>query len=170
MPSFIRRSKNEAFNHIKHRVWKRLNGWKEKSLSAVGKKVLIKVVAQIIPTYVMSCFVILEGICHEINSMIACFLWDQKEDRHKIHWKNLKGMCMAKEDEGMSFQLLVFNKVFLAKQSWRLLKFLNSLVARVLKAKYYLNSSIMEAQLGANPSFSWRSIWGERSLLEKGIR
>lgn len=40
--------------------------------------------------------------------MIARFLWGQKEDRKKIHWKNLKGMCMEKEDEGSQTKLVAF--------------------------------------------------------------
>lgn len=37
-------------------MWKKLQRWKEKLLSQVGREVLIKAVIQTIPTYMMSCF------------------------------------------------------------------------------------------------------------------
>jgi hypothetical protein len=44
--------------------------------------------------------------------------------------------------------LEIFNQTLLAKQGWRLLKFHESLVARVMKAKYFPNEDFMPAQLG----------------------
>ncbi|XP_074267041.1 uncharacterized protein LOC141590340 [Silene latifolia] len=43
-------------------------------------------------------------------------------------------------------------------------------MVRVLKGKYFPNSSFIEAKLGSNPSYTWRSIWEARSVLELGIR
>ena len=40
----------------KNRVWNRVQGWMEQTLSAGGKDVLIKPVAQAVPTFFMSCF------------------------------------------------------------------------------------------------------------------
>ncbi|PNX97424.1 ribonuclease H [Trifolium pratense] len=46
-----------------------------------------------------------------------------------------------------------------------------SLVARVLlKARYFPNSSFFDAQLGYNPSYSWKSLWSSREVLKRGCR
>jgi len=45
MPSAVGASTNGAFNYLKDKVWKRVQGWMEQSLSAGGKEVLIKAVA-----------------------------------------------------------------------------------------------------------------------------
>jgi hypothetical protein len=52
----------------------------------------------------------------------------------------------------------MFNKALLAKQVWRILQNPDSLTARIMQAKYFPNSSIMEASLGNIPSQAWRSI------------
>ena len=50
LPLVIRKSKNQVFAEIKEKVHKKLSGWKEKMLSMGGKEILIKAMAQAIPT------------------------------------------------------------------------------------------------------------------------
>lgn len=77
----------------------------------------------------------------------------------------------AKNNGGMGFKRIRdFNIAMLGKQGWRLLKFENSLVGRVFKVKYYPHSSFLEANLGRNPSYVWRSILEARTLLKRGAR
>ncbi|XP_028119122.1 uncharacterized protein LOC114316623 [Camellia sinensis] len=71
----------------------------------------------------------------------------------------------------MGFRSLkAFNKALLAKQGWRLLSVPDSLVARILKAKYYPHTTFLQANVGSNPSFTWRSIFNARPLLEVELR
>jgi hypothetical protein len=51
--------------------------------------------------------------------------------------------------------LEVFNIVLLAKQGLRLISFPDSLLARILKKKYYPNGAFLEARMGYRPSFAW---------------
>ncbi|XP_075654756.1 uncharacterized protein LOC142624916 [Castanea sativa] len=53
LPSLVGKNKRDSFNAIKEKLSKKLAGWKEKLLSKAGKEVLIKAVAQAIPTYTM---------------------------------------------------------------------------------------------------------------------
>ena len=56
LPTLIGRSKYQAFAVLKDKVWKKLQGWKGIKLSRAGKEVLIKAVAQSLPTYTMGVF------------------------------------------------------------------------------------------------------------------
>jgi hypothetical protein len=77
----------------------------------------------------------------------------------KIAWLSWEKMGSAKSEGGLGFRdLVLFNKALLAKQGWRLLQNLDSLTAKIFQAKYYSNSSFLEASLGNRPSFSWRSL------------
>ncbi|GJN15194.1 hypothetical protein PR202_gb02088 [Eleusine coracana subsp. coracana] len=71
LPVFVGRSKKEAFQYLKDKIWQRIQGWKEKLLSKARKEVLIKAVAQAIPTYAMACFDLTKGLCDEISTMIS---------------------------------------------------------------------------------------------------
>jgi hypothetical protein len=63
LPVFVGRSKTKVFSYLKERIWSRIQGWKEKMLPREGKVILIKAVAQAIPTYAMGCFDITKEIC-----------------------------------------------------------------------------------------------------------
>lgn len=79
-------------------------------------------------------------------------------------------MGVSKKHGGMGFRDLVcFNKALLAKQIWRLWKNPDSLIARIMKAKYYSKSSVLEATLGNRPPFAWRSIHGASDLIKGGL-
>uniref|UniRef100_A0A803QEQ0 Reverse transcriptase n=1 Tax=Cannabis sativa TaxID=3483 RepID=A0A803QEQ0_CANSA len=65
--------------------------------------------------------------------------------------------------------LIYHNQAMLAKQAWRVNFDPNSLLAIILKAKYFRHNSFLEASHGHSPSFTWtRLIWG-RDLLKKGL-
>lgn len=95
--------------------------WKEKLLLKAGKEVLIKEVAQAIPTYTISCFKLSDTLCEELMSTICNFWWGQKQDEKKMAWMNWDKFCMPKACGGMGFKLLKpFNLALLAKRGWRL--------------------------------------------------
>jgi hypothetical protein len=87
------------------------------------------------------------------------------------HTDTLDVMESIRAAEGSRWirDLVSFNEALLAKQCWRLLQSPESLMAKNLKAKYYHNSSFMDAKLGSKPSFVWRSIHGIRDILEAGL-
>ncbi|XP_074363349.1 uncharacterized protein LOC141704396 [Apium graveolens] len=79
LPSLVGRSKKRVFDFIKERMWKRLQGWKAKKISRIGKIVLIKNVATTIPSYCMSSFLLPQSMCHDMEAQgipSARFIWN----------------------------------------------------------------------------------------------
>ena len=116
LSAVVGRRKKVILNYIKDRVWGKLQGWKEKILSQVGKEVLLNVMVQVIPTFAMSFFRLLIGLCQYIEMLIRKFWWGQRGDRRKIHWAKWEVLCQPKSKGGLGFKdLCKFNKAMLTK-------------------------------------------------------
>ena len=171
LPVVIGRAKKQAFLEVKDRIWKRLQGWKEKFLSQAGREILIKAVIQAIPTYAMSVFSFPTGLCVDICSMANRFWWGQREGSRKIHWLSKEKLITSKAKGGIGFcDLRLFNRALLARQGWRLMQNPQSLVARLLKAKYFPHADFLDAAIPANASYVWRSICAANVVLKAGLR
>ena len=104
LPTLVGWSKYHTFSFLKDRVWKNLQGWKGKILSRAGKEILIKAVAQSIPTYTMSVFQLPVKLYEELQSMCAQFWWGQVGNERKIHWLSWDKLARPKIEGGMGFK------------------------------------------------------------------
>jgi hypothetical protein len=75
LPTPEGRMKAEKFTNITDRLAKRCSAWEERSLSSAGKETLIKSVAQAIPVYVMSIFVLPGRLQEALTRNIRRFWW-----------------------------------------------------------------------------------------------
>lgn len=107
----------------------------------------------------MPCFLLSRSFCDEIEGLFAKYWWQKIEGKRGIHWCR---WSMGFRDMGK------FNIDLLAKQGWRLETNPESLLGKVLKAKYYPNSTFLESHLDNNPSYTWRNIWATKSVLNEG--
>lgn len=160
------------FQTLQEKIWKRVIQWGESLLSMGGKEVMIKAVLHAIPVYVMGIFKLSESVCEDLNKLIRNFWWgtDGGKRKRKTHWKSWSVLTKPKNCGGMGFRdVKLFNQALLARQAWRLLQFPDSLCARVLKAKYYPNGSLVDTAFGGNTSPSWKGVIYGLELLKQGI-
>lgn len=76
-------------------------------------------------------------------------------------WKNLT--------TGFGFKdFKAFNLALFASQWWRIMNKPDSLIFKVLKAKYFPHANPIDVQLKANSSFLWRRFLAGRYVIEKG--
>ena len=121
LPLLVGKGKRKAFNRIKDQVGRKIASWKGKLLSNGGREILIKAVAQAMPTYIMSCFKLSKSLCKEMNSMMSNFWWGQKEKERKMAWISWEKLFTSKMEGGggMGFRdHKAFNLTLLAKQWW----------------------------------------------------
>jgi hypothetical protein len=118
MPTDAGTSSNGAFEYLKDRVWNRAQGWLEQALLASGKEVLIKAVAQVIPTYSMSCFQLPRGLCKHIDGLLRSFWWGSKEGKRRTCCVAWEDMTKPKYMGGFGFRdIELLNLALLAKQA-----------------------------------------------------
>ncbi|XP_074318329.1 uncharacterized protein LOC141655135 [Silene latifolia] len=171
LPTVVGRSKKVLTNILRDKLSKRLKGWRGKILSRAGKEVLLKAVANSLPTYVMSIFKIPVNFCEELRSMMSRFWWGHEEGKRGISWVSWKKLCQPKGMGGMGFRdFKLFNLALLSKQAWRLMTETESLWARVMKARYYPNGEFLSSNIGNHPSYTWRGIWEAKGVLGLGLR
>ncbi|XP_062086353.1 uncharacterized protein LOC133792461 [Humulus lupulus] len=65
LPSMLGRNKTVMLGFLKERIRQRIEGWEGKLLSRASKEVLIKFVAQALPSYAMNVFLLPLELCNE---------------------------------------------------------------------------------------------------------
>jgi hypothetical protein len=73
LPTPQGRLKRGVFQPLEMRFTKRMSAWREKELSAAGKEILIKSVAQAFPNYIMSVFKLSDGLCEDLMKAIRAY-------------------------------------------------------------------------------------------------
>ncbi|XP_062028650.1 uncharacterized protein LOC133744575 [Rosa rugosa] len=171
LPTTLGRNKIDAFKKLNERLAIHIQGWQGKFLSKAGKLVLIKAVAQAIPTYSMSVFQLPVGVCKKFQSKVSKFWWGKGGETRGIHWCSWDKLCKRKDEGGLGFRdLQAFNQAMLAKTVWRIFWGKRSLVSSLLQAKYFPDTCFLNARLGRTPSAIWRGILWGRQVIELGTR
>ncbi|CAL9007242.1 unnamed protein product [Prunus brigantina] len=171
LPTMWGRSKREAMNFVKERIMGKVEGWKQKLLTQAGREVLIKAVAQAIPTYPMTVLLFPGGLCRELDGILAKFWWGGNEDKDELHWISWVELGMPKLEGGMGFRNLYdFNLALLAKQSWRLLTEPNSFWGLIMKSRYFPSCDFLKARKGARASWAWASLLEGRKVVNRGSK
>ncbi|XP_074287942.1 uncharacterized protein LOC141613105 [Silene latifolia] len=171
LPTVVGHSKKVLTDIIRDKLSKRLQGWRGKTLSRAGKEVLLKAVANSLPTYVMSIFKIPANFCNDLKSLVSRFWWGHGDGKRGLSWVAWHKLCQPKCKGGMGFRdFRLFNLSLLGKQVWRLMTNPECLWARIMKAKYYPNEELMSASIGGNPSYTWRGIIEARDAVFSGFR
>jgi hypothetical protein len=107
----------------------------------------------------MSCFLLPKGLCQHIESMTCKFWWGASNDKRKIHWVKWSQLCKTKQAGGLGFRgIREFNEALLAKQGWKCITQPDSLLAKILKAKYHPKCDFLHAKPCQNMSYTWQSM------------
>lgn len=151
LPSLVGRSKKRVFGYLKENACKRIQACQTKPISQSGKIVLIRNVAQAIPAYSMSCFLLPKSPCQELEQMFNNYWWKTKNggNRKGLNWLFWNNMSIPKSKGGLGFRNLHgFNIALLGKHIWNFTQNPNSLVTRVFKERYFPNSHVLQANRG----------------------
>lgn len=105
----------------------------------VGRIVLIKSIAQAIPSHIMQSFLIPKGILKKMDGMIRDFFWGFKDSQnnHHLYMKSWAAICLPKRAGGVGIRRMKeHNQVFILKLAWRVLTEEDKQCIQLIKAKY----------------------------------
>lgn len=103
---------------------KMLSGWKGKALPMAGRAVLIRLVAQAIPSYLMQSFLLPKKILNSLDQKVRSFFWnfDDKQVHHYCP-KSWDSTCLPKASCGLGLRKMgEMNKALIAKLAWQVYK------------------------------------------------
>ncbi|KAM6544107.1 hypothetical protein CsatB_008554 [Cannabis sativa] len=172
LPNILGRNKNALLGFLKDKMRKKIQSWEGKFLSKAGKELMLKTVAQSLPSYAMNVFLLPLKTVNEMEQLMCKYWWKSSSQNNKgIHWKSWDKLKIHKSKGGMGFRdLHDFNLSLLSKQGWRLLCKPHTLVGRLFQARYFAGKDFLRAELGSNPSFVWRSIFETVDMVRMGAR
>jgi hypothetical protein len=171
LPLFISRKKKDSFIELKERIFAKVTGWKARLLSQAARTTLIKSVANAIPSYIMSLFLLPKNFCSEINSILRKFWWGFPQDKkHNLSFLSWDCICQPKALGGLGICSMEFiNNSLLARLGWKLVSDAPLLWVKVLKGKYLLNGvPFLEAKVNAHSSWIWKGLMKNRKVVELG--
>ncbi|KAM6580980.1 uncharacterized protein LOC115695246 [Cannabis sativa] len=108
-------------------------------------------------------------LLQKVSSQLS--IWNGKLFSKAVKEVLLKAVIQAIPSYTMSCfrSLISHNQAMPAKQTWRVFSNPNSLLANILKAKYFRLNGFLEAKLGHSPSYTWSSLLWGRDLLIRGL-
>lgn len=167
------RDKSKAYDFIYQKFKSRLTITKANTLNHAGRLTLIQSVFASIPIYYMANILFSKHFLAKITTIIRTFWWQgiQKENHKKpIHYRSWDAICTPKKEGGLGItNLELVNKGMLINSAWRLVHDSESIVAKVIKAKYFPYTSLWTAPTYVPKSTFWASILNIREHLEKHV-
>ncbi|KAK8684255.1 hypothetical protein V6N13_040285 [Hibiscus sabdariffa] len=170
VPLLIGKNKYAAFGRYRDKMDTRVSKWSNLLLSFSGREVLIKSIAQALPQYIMSCYLLPCSLVEEMSRSIRRFWWSGKGSARGWPFVAWADLCQPKAAGGMGFKdLHLFNIALLGKQLLRLLSEPGSLLYRTFRAKYFPDGDLLHASVPARSSFAWKGLHRALSRLRDGF-
>ena len=127
-----------AYQYLVNNIRKRIEGWQARYLSMAGRATLIKALVSSVPLYAMQTAILPKNICQHIDRLSCHFLWGDINGRKGCHTINWDTITLPKKAGGLGITSTRHrNQAILMNQAWRLYSTPSSLWARLLKAKYF---------------------------------
>lgn len=132
LPTALGRATKDTFEFMPTKIRNLVGTQSGREARCVGREVLLKFVAQALPTYPMSYFLIPKDKCRKMKSVISNYWWVSFVHSKRIHWQRWELLTKPKVEGGMGFRdLRLFNLAMLGKQGRRLLQNPDSLCAHI---------------------------------------
>ncbi|KAL8103095.1 hypothetical protein AgCh_027577 [Apium graveolens] len=119
LPNIVGRNKSSIFGYIKDKMIDRIEGLDKKTLSKGGKEVLLKTVAQSLPNFAMSVFLLPLNLCQDLEKLMCKFWWRTSSQKERsIHWKSWNNMSKKKSAGGVGCRVGSGRSINIIEDPW----------------------------------------------------
>nr|GEW81587.1 hypothetical protein [Tanacetum cinerariifolium] len=152
------------------KVQNRVNDWKNKSLSILGRLQLIQSVLSSMHVYWASVIMLPSCVLLDIEQIIRDFLWSQdntSRGKVKVAWDVV---CLPKQEGGLGIRRLDhFNKALMVSHIWKLLSLKESLWVKWIHVYKLKKRRFWDIPYHGKMSWSWMNLLLLRPLIREFI-
>jgi hypothetical protein len=167
------KNRAQAYNFVIQKLKSKLSCYKTNKMAHAARLVLIKSVLSSIPVYYMSNILLSKKILAKMNAIIRDFWWTgiQQDSKTKpIYFKAWSEICKSKKEGGLGVRNLeAINKALILTAAWNIATLPDSNTTKILKAKYFHNTSFWKANPKLPKSAFWTSILKVKDQLTDAI-
>uniref|UniRef100_J3M5K6 Reverse transcriptase zinc-binding domain-containing protein n=1 Tax=Oryza brachyantha TaxID=4533 RepID=J3M5K6_ORYBR len=168
-PIFLAASTRSAAYFFLVDKFRGISSLRANKLSHAGRLTLIKSVFSSIPIYYMSHMLLSAKLIRKLTSIIRKFWWKGSLDNNSsdgICFRSWKDICRPKDEGGLGIRdLMMMNKSLVIHSAWNFLKNPNTLIAQVLKHKYFPHTSFWNCNKHTPKSAFWSSVLKLKPIL-----
>ncbi|KAG8383539.1 hypothetical protein BUALT_Bualt04G0024000 [Buddleja alternifolia] len=170
LPFCKQQKRTACFNDLVEKLNNKLSGWKAKNLSQAGRLILLKTVAQAIPVYQMSHYLLPISICSKLDASMRKFSWGHDPNKNHLHLMAWDDICRPKALGGLGLRKMKdLNFALLSKLAWKMVSEKNCIWLNLFRYKYLKSSNMLHSvSTGTNASWIWKDILRSKDLLSKG--
>ncbi|KAK9071869.1 hypothetical protein SSX86_008299 [Deinandra increscens subsp. villosa] len=166
LPLLAKRLYSKDCASLIDRVKKRVDDWKNKSLSFAGRLQLIKSVLASMQVYWASVFLLPISIIEDIERIINKFLWTQTDNckgKVRVSWNEV---CFPKSQGGLGIKSLkVRNKALVSKLVWNIISGKENIWTKWIQTHRLEGRSLWEIPDKRDKCWSWRNIMKCRDVV-----
>ncbi|KAD3066367.1 hypothetical protein E3N88_34247 [Mikania micrantha] len=148
------------------KIRKRIQDWKNKSLSFAGRLLLIKSVLSATQVYWASVFVLPISVLNDLEKMCRSFLWNNSDPirgKAKVKWKEC---CLPVKHGGLGLKSLrSWNTALMSRHIWNIISHKNSLWVKWVNQYHLKGRNFWEIPIKREDCWSWRKLLQQRDLL-----
>nr|KYP56524.1 Putative ribonuclease H protein At1g65750 family [Cajanus cajan] len=171
VPIHHRRVNRVLFKGVVEKVNQRLSSWKAKTLSFAGRVTLTQSVLSALPSYLMQSVYLPRQVCDELDKHYRRFLWDDKENKHRLHAVSWEVISKPRLEGGLNIRSTRhMNSLFMMKNCWEFITQPDKLWVKVLNAKYKCGTArIPRVTAKKSASNVWRGMCSVWSMVSQNI-
>uniref|UniRef100_A0ACD5X281 Uncharacterized protein n=1 Tax=Avena sativa TaxID=4498 RepID=A0ACD5X281_AVESA len=159
---FPSKNRASAYDFVIEKFKSKLTTYKADQLSHAARLALIQSVFASIPIYYMSNIIFPKKFIAKLNAIVRVFWWTgirQDKSSRALCLRAWKDICAPKNEGGLgirNFQAINHGLILMA--AWRIAQNQDDFLHKILKAKYFHDSSIWRPNSNAPKSAFWSSI------------
>lgn len=156
------KDRSAAYDFVAEKFSNKLTGYKANKLSHAARLTLINSVFASIPVYYMSNILFSRKLIAKLTAIIRKFWWTgikEEPTTKTLCLRAWKDICIPKCEGGLGIRnIQAMNRGLILSAAWRIADDPESFRSKVLKSKYYPDTSLWRASTKTPKSAFWSSI------------